>query len=255
MVSVDGPPAGSVVVVGLTHVGLVRRRNEDAVLVGAWTSQSSDSGVERVVLPPSGGLVAVADGLGGHPDGHLASAAALRALIPWEGGADPADLAALVTSADDAVRAEAWQSGAVGMATTLVLVSFQPGAAVTANVGDSRCYVTDDDSLRQLSTDDTEVVTAFGGSRGARTVLTQTLGRPARAGGGAAGHHVVTPTRPGQRFLLCSDGLWDVVPADVLEGEVTSTSPLEDVAARLLGVALTLGASDNVTLVLAEVLG
>src|SRR5215213_2325102 len=114
-------------VAGRTEVGLVRRRNEDALYVGEQ-------------------LFAVADGLGGHVAGDVASTTAIEALAAYDRPVQPEDLAAAlgraVAAADLAIRRRVTDEPSLaGMGTTLVALLRSGPAAMLANVGDSRAYL------------------------------------------------------------------------------------------------------------------
>ncbi len=120
-------PLRRVVAAGRTHVGLVRRRNEDSLYVGR-------------------SLFAVADGLGGHVAGDIASATAIEALQPYDRQTDPASLPAAlgraVRDTNEALRRRIQtEPELAGMGTTLVAMLLSGAEAVLANVGDSRAYL------------------------------------------------------------------------------------------------------------------
>jgi PPM family protein phosphatase len=110
-----------------THVGLVRRRNEDALYQGRW-------------------LFAVADGLGGHVAGDIASSTAIDAIKPYDRKVDPDELAATlgraINDANDAIRRRIRdEPQQAGMGTTMVAFMYCGDTAALANVGDSRAYL------------------------------------------------------------------------------------------------------------------
>jgi PPM family protein phosphatase len=205
-----------------TEVGHVRSRNEDAVVVAA-----------------EDGLVAVFDGLGGHPAGDVASAAAaesVRAAAP-KAVASAEDLIAAVQAAHDAVLdAAAGDPGRTGMATTAVVATLHGDTARVAHVGDSRAYVLDTDGrLHQVTRDHGMggyITQALGLDRGVDPDLTE----------------VATP--PGTRLLLCSDGLSNMVDAADI-GALLGAGDAEAACDALVEAALERGGIDNVTVVVA----
>ncbi|PWJ55109.1 protein phosphatase [Quadrisphaera granulorum] len=242
--------------VGLTHRGSTRERNEDALLLGGRISQTDVGTPTRVVLPEAGGLVAVADGLGGRPAGDRASRAALLALSRWplaelDGTRTTAQLTeqftAALTEAGSAVRADSWGcEERRGMATTVAGLAFTTdGQAITFNVGDSRCYRSTRTGMEQVSTDDAR----------SRTVLTQVIGGTAAPTGDVDAHLTAMPAEPGTRFLVCTDGLHGAVPDEVLAAVLRADRTLEQVVERLQLLALQLGTTDDLTLAVAEVVG
>jgi serine/threonine protein phosphatase PrpC len=205
-----------------TEVGHVRSRNEDAVLVAA-----------------EDGLVAVFDGLGGHPAGDVASAAAaesVRAAAP-KAVASAEDLIAAVQAAHDAVLdAAAGHSDRTGMATTAVVATLHGDTVRIAHVGDSRAYVLDTEGrLHQVTRDHGMggyITQALGLDRGVDPDLTE----------------VATP--PGTRLLLCSDGLSNMVDAADI-GALLGAGDAEAACDALVEAALERGGIDNVTVVVA----
>ncbi|NJC63428.1 serine/threonine-protein phosphatase [Planosporangium flavigriseum] len=219
-------------------MGLVRRRNEDAMYVGR-------------------SLFAVADGLGGHPAGNIASAAAIEALPHYDRPVDPADLPATlgraVRAANEALRhkIEA-EPQLAGMGTTLVALLWSGTAAILANVGDSRVYLLRDGGTVQITEDHTygHLVADAANVPNLPERLSRWLD------GRADGRSPDLSTwdmRPGDRFLLCSDGLSSYVPFDLINATLRSPSDPNEVADRLITLAIDHGGSDNVTVVVIDV--
>lgn len=209
-----------------TDVGLVREANEDALLV-----------------LPEPGVAAVADGLGGHAAGEVASGLAVEALRASlsEAAAVPEDevpglLADAVQAAhravvDDAARDRARR----GMGTTVVVAHVRPGRLWIAHVGDSRAYLLDGGGLSPLTSD-----------HGAGGMLTQALGL-----GDVAPDVVEVETEAGERLLLCTDGLTGTTGPDEIARLLAAGSPQEACDA-LVRAALQGGGHDNVTVVVVE---
>ena len=229
---------------GLTHVGRVRRRNEDAFLDA-----------------PERGLWAVADGMGGHAAGDYASTRIVAALGALEPAATLDAFEAAAAGALDSVdaelraRAAGLGPGAVIASTVVVLLADRSEfAAVWA--GDSRLYRRRGAGLRQLTVDHSQV----------QEMVEAGLLRPEEA----AGHplsHVVTravgtgPTEfatlrdallSGDRLLLCSDGLTNMAADPEIARELASGSP-QQAAERLRDLVLARGAIDNLTIVIVDV--
>jgi protein phosphatase len=226
-----------------THVGLVRSNNEDAAFAGRH-------------------LVAVADGIGGLPAGELASQiviTALRVLDAAERVSDPAGLlAASVEAANRRIqRVAAADPAREGMGTTVTALLLQGTRLGLFHVGDSRCYHYRDGVLRQVTKDDTFVQTLVDEGflepeearfHPRRSVVTQAVQgveyRPTI--------EVLTP-RAGDRFLLCSDGLSDMVSDEEMLGIVGRVHDVQACAEALVECALAAGGLDNVTIVVADV--
>ncbi len=216
-----------------TDIGLVRGRNEDDLLVDE----------ERRVF-------IVADGLGGHPGGDVASRLAVRAAHaavtdrPLRDEAEPGTaLGAALRAAHDAVfKAAAQDISRRGMGTTAVLAHLSEGDRQLwmAHVGDSRGYLFRADELRQLTTDHT-----IGGRIGG---LIQALGTP----GPVSPDVVHVDLEPGDRILLCTDGLTDMVHDDGIAERLGSAESPQRVTDLLVEDALGNGGIDNVTVIVVE---
>ena len=228
----------------LTHVGLRRKLNEDAILA-----------------MPEAGVWAVSDGMGGHAGGDFASQTvveAIAALPPSDPGDRMRGLRDAVSGAHAAIRAEAARRGADAMGATLValLLSDRHFAAFWA--GDSRIYRLRDDALEMLTTDHSLVgaLVATGEmdwdeaeDHPQSNVVTRAVG----VGEALELDKVRGDTARGDRFLLCSDGLTKYARGGTLR-RILSTAPIERVASDLLDVALAGGAADNVSVIVVDVL-
>jgi protein phosphatase len=230
-------------VAGRTHVGLVRRRNEDSILVG-------------------GSLVAVADGLGGHVGGDVASATVIDTLQSHDRLVDPADLSAAlgraVSAANEALRRRiAAEPALLGMGSTLVAMLRSGSTVALANLGDSRAYVlraagpgagvtlqlTEDHTYEHLVADAANV-----------PELPERLARwiDGRADGRSP-DLTVRDLYPGDRFLLCSDGLSSYVPYDFIHATLSSSEGPDETADRLIALAIDQGGPDNITVIVGDV--
>jgi PPM family protein phosphatase len=229
-------------VASYTHPGR-RRANQDAVMI-----RRLSTGAE---------LIAVADGMGGHAAGEVASVTALEVLIAeLEGGAD---LESAVRSANRAVFARAraraeWE----GMGTTLVALLRDESGYSLANVGDSRAYRVSSDGILQITHDHSYVVEALqcGAITQAeaelspwRNALTRAIGTDAEVEIDLFGPFA--PEQP-HAVLLCSDGLYKTVPADILREYVLSTGDLATASEALGALAFRRGSDDNISLALIE---
>ncbi len=228
-----------------SHVGLVRRRNEDSFYCG-----------QR--------LFAVADGLGGHVGGDVASATAINAMKPYDRPTRAADLTTVlgraISAADQALRQRIRQRPEVaGMGTTVVAVLQSDNAAALANVGDSRGYLMSDTGidgrvLMQVTEDHTyqHLVSDAATVPDLAERLTRFLdGRK----DGRSPDLVTLPLRPGDRILLCSDGLSSYVRPEVIQAALNSLDDPAETADRLITSALEVGGPDNVTVIVLDVRG
>jgi PPM family protein phosphatase len=229
--------------VAATDQGLVRANNEDAVFVGAR-------------------LLVVADGMGGLPAGELASDILVRALavvddMPDTGEALQDLVAALETANERIEAAVADDDARDGMGSTVTALLLSGDRVAALNVGDSRCYLVRDGELAQLTRDDTYVqalvdqgvLTPDDARRHPqRALVTQAVqGGPFRPAGR------MIPVRAGDRFLLCSDGLTDYVPDEVIGATLRDNPDRRTCAAELVERTLDAGAPDNVTVIVADV--
>jgi len=237
--------------VAVTHRGRVRRGNEDTVAVAGFLSAAEQGEPVRVTVSstrPFTGLVA--DGMGGHAEGGRASRLAAKVITDASPAfRDPEAIVAAVCEANTAIHAEAKVAGEwAGMGTTVVVLTVAGGTATCVNVGDSRCYLMRDENLVQLSTDDAPP--PVGSTPAVKTgVVTQTLGgtvdeRPVQP------HVHQVAVQAGDRFLLCSDGLTDVVSVDEIEVGLTGSADAVDTVRDLLRRALDAGGPDNISALL-----
>ncbi|HSR40748.1 MAG TPA: protein phosphatase 2C domain-containing protein [Longimicrobiales bacterium] len=200
-------------------------------------------------------LVAVADGMGGHAAGEVASALALETLV--EALEDGRTLGDAFELANGRVRAEADEPGKRGMGTTLVAAVVDGGSYQVANVGDSRGYLLSGDGIRQITKDHSFVAEAV--DRGTpreeaeaskwRDALTRSIGTDAEVNVDLFGPF---PVEPDSALLLCSDGLYKVL-SDTAVKEVYARSGGPDGAAQaLVAAALEGGSDDNISVAIAE---
>jgi PPM family protein phosphatase len=243
------------VATAITHDGLVRVHNEDTVAVDDWISaepMAAPVGIERPVDRPR--LCLVADGLGGHAAGEVASRFVALSLVARAAEMEDAGSVALVirTVHQDLDELAERQPALRGMGTTLAGLAVTPGGIVVFNVGDSRVYAIEDGRLAQLSTDDTPGPKLEDGRTAAFTTpaITQAMG------GGFAPeaiepHVLDRPPRPGARYLVCSDGLSDPVPQERLLALIGPDD--RRTVEALVDAALDAGGPDNVSIVLVRI--
>ena len=224
-----------------TDIGRLRRQNEDA----AWFDES------RAVF-------AVADGMGGHLAGEVASRMAIEAVQRMAKDNACPGIAALreaVASAHETILAHAQDHiECAGMGTTLSVLWLGVNYAYIAHVGDSRIYRLREGSLTQITQDHSlveELVRAGlitreqARTHPRRNIITRALGTH----GENEPDLLVTDVRDGDLFLLCTDGLTGMVTDGDIE-RVLRENDMETAADRLLALALEAGGRDNVTLIL-----
>jgi PPM family protein phosphatase len=240
-----------VAVSALTHEGLVREHNEDSIVAGPWTTCATVTQTPETLFFPLAEplVVAVADGLGGHSAGEVASTLVVQELA--RSGptlTDESSVRAALESCNETVYAAAerrpdWG----GMGTTVAGLVVTGGSVLVFNVGDSRVYTFAEGELTQLSVDDNPPLKP---GQTHTSVLTQTMGGHPRDR--AIEPHLATHDRtPDSRFLICTDGLSDVVDPE------TITSLLENhrgqqATYELWRAAVEGGGPDNIALLLVE---
>lgn len=242
-----------VTVSALSHPGLIRDRNEDSLVIGPWTLPCTVTENPQTLVFPLGTplVVAVADGMGGHPGGEVASALVTHRLA----------VTGPVLNSEDAVRdalhtcnREIYEAAGVHgddlatMGTTVAGVVVMPESLLAFNVGDSRVFAAPQDGLRQMSVDDNP---PLGPGQRTTSLLTQSLG-------GALRYREVTPhltassLAPGDPYLICTDGLTDPLPDDVLDRLLREYDDARAVF-ELWKAAIEAGGPDNITLALVRV--
>lgn len=231
----------------MSSVGLVRTLNEDCVSVAGQILPKECLWSATFHGDPL--LLLVADGMGGHARGEVASLLAIEFLNTLsERLADASGAIEALREANRHVFQAAQQSSdQAGMGATLVGARIAGSRLIWFNVGDSRAYRWRDGKLSQLSTD--HVPARRLGGRRASHAVTQSLGGTFRP-------QDVWPAvgtgqwSRGDWLLLCSDGLTDTVPDEHLASILARYSSPEQAATALLDAALQEGASDNVSVLL-----
>lgn len=226
-----------------TDVGCVRDHNEDSLLVA----------------PP---LFAVADGMGGHAAGEVASEIAITVL--GEKAPHTPDAAALGRAVEDANRAVILAAnekrGRAGMGTTMTAAVLQKDRLVIAQVGDSRAYLLYQGRLQQLTRDHSLMADMIEAGRLTpeearthpnRSVITRALGSDPRM---VPDLYEIT-VETGDRLLLCSDGLSSMVEDSAIESTLARTRDPQRCASMLVNEAIAAGGYDNVTVVVVDVAG
>jgi len=246
-----------------TDAGKVRSQNEDTAFV-ITAAHSSDESI------PAFGLGVLADGMGGHQSGEVASSVAVRrvadyvirqfyvpSLTSQERGTSQPSLNDLLV---DAVR-EANQAvlrDAPGGGTTLTCALLLGRRVYIAHVGDSRAYLVDQDGMEQITRDHSladrliemgQLSLEEAVDHPQRNVLYRAVGQDS-----ALDVDIHVRTMPcGTRLLLCSDGLWSEVTEDMIQKMVMDTPSLQSACDRLVEAANTAGGHDNATAILMQV--
>ena len=231
--------------------GKVRTHNEDNVSFFGTCLPEEHVDMEDVLvktMPGDGSFtVAVFDGMGGEQAGEVASRAAAEELKKHEAlrDIDEQKLTELISGINAAVCAEKYKGGYRQIGTTVAMLAFDGGTVWAVNVGDSPVFLLRGGRMREISTSHTR-------DMGKRRVLTQCLGIDEE-------EFLVEPyieqTRleAGDKWLICSDGLTDMVSEEAIAEILSSTENAATKADLLIRKAMEGGGRDNITVILAEV--
>ena len=227
-----------------SDTGLEREGNQDAAYAGPR-------------------LLVVADGLGGHAAGEVASAAAVDTLKSLDTDVPAGELLNVLRRAVQ--RANATLHGMVeadpslrGMGTTLTGLLWSGSQLGIVHIGDSRAYllrdgeliqITHDHTLVQFLIDDGRITPAQATSHPQRSMLLRALD-----GGSAEPDLQLRDARPGDRYLLCSDGLYEVVSVDAITRVLSDVAEPDEGVGALIELANRAGGPDNITCIVADVL-
>jgi PPM family protein phosphatase len=227
-----------------SDVGLRREGNEDSAYAGPR-------------------LLAVADGLGGHVAGEVASALIIASIAELDAEQPPSDMAAALASAvamaNSRLREKIIANPAIeGMGTTLTALLWSDGHAAVCHIGDSRGYLLRQGELYQITHDHTLVQSLVDEGR---ISADDVFGHPQRSlllraldGRSAADPDLsVHDAMPGDRYLLCSDGLSGVVSGETLRDTLESVAEPDAATRELIELAIAGGGPDNITCIVADV--
>jgi len=230
----------------VSHVGKIRQNNQDSGYAGAQ-------------------LFVVADGMGGHAGGDVASAIALKRVMEadrqYASAADAEFALQSALSAANTMLAETVfeHPELTGMGTTVSAILRSGSQVAIAHIGDSRIYLLRDGTLKQITADHTFVQRLVDSGRitpeeaavhPRRSVLMRVLGDVDAA---PEIDTTVLDVLPGDRWLLCSDGLSSYVSDDKIAHALTVQTAVKDAADRLVKESLDQGAPDNVTVVIVDI--
>ncbi len=230
--------------VSRTHIGKVRSSNQDALLI----------------VPGVYGVYGVADGMGGHKAGDVASRLAVSQLEKVLKGKRPTEsmLRGGIESANRVIYdAQMQNTDYSGMGTTMTVIWEGKKRVLLGHVGDSRAYFLRDGILEQISQDHSMVAELVRDGlltpeearvHPYRNIITRALG----ASEGVMVDTLQMDKEVGDRYLICSDGLSEYVPDEKMR-EILTEMDLEEAADLLLSLALDGGGRDNISLVKTEV--
>jgi len=231
----------------LSDVGLVRKDNEDNYLVS-----------------PERGLFVVADGMGGHVGGQVASTIAIQTIdqylaLPQSDAVKPGELLQqALYKANSEIYHRAQTQQFYGMGTTLTAALFCQNILHIAHIGDSRAYLLRGQSITLLTQDHSLVNELFqSGSltleeaqnHPQRNILTRALGTKEQP----QADLFSVPVQSGDMLLLCTDGLYNQVQAEEILQVVSGTeTDFKTIVKKLVNLALERGGNDNITVVLVQ---
>lgn len=241
-------------IAAFTHRGRVRPTNEDAISIGTRVLTGDMNTPVVMTAPGDGCLLMVADGMGGHAQGALASRAVLDYLVAAADQiSNPETCAEAIEGANQHLyMLMEQQEAALGMGTTLVGAFLTPTALLTFNVGDSRSYLFSASRLIQLSHDDVaDEGIDHSGHRRSHTI-TQALGGSSFPVAIEPHINVDAPLKSEEVLLLCSDGLTDMVPDHGISLALSATTDPVRAVRDLVGKAFNAGARDNISVIVAS---
>ena len=262
-VTTDQHPAHPLLVGYASHVGRVRQRNEDSLLVLTSASQG------EAALPPFG-LFVVADGMGGHSEGQKASQLAVRTLardvmgqiyppfLQLDNSEPPRPIQDILSKA---VQDANWLINGINKesGTTCTAVLILGNRLFAAHVGDSRAYLirdaknpieclSHDHSFVQRLQDAGQISADEAAIHPQRNILYRAVGQGEKL-------EIDTFSRqlPGPCWLLlCSDGLWGPVPAEFMQAVITSAASPQQACNELIEAALQAGGPDNISAIVIQ---
>jgi len=238
--------------------GLVRKLNEDSVFCSTFDLRTHSGTV-------SAGLFAIADGMGGHDAGEIASDLAIRifqaecisGLLTRQSTPRLPLMASAFSKANNAVLEAATEKSLQGMGTTLTVALIIGQDMYIAHIGDSRCYIINSRELIQVTTDHSVVQELVDiGHISAeealvhprRNEITRVLGYSADS----APDLIQIKLYAGDNILLCSDGLCGVLPSDRIEETVLASQSPAQACADLVSQANLAGGPDNISVIVAR---
>jgi serine/threonine protein phosphatase PrpC len=236
-----------------SHPGAIRDDNED--FVGAYSPR---------VIEDHAPLFVVCDGMGGHLAGEVASRMAVDSVLTTWTTSMPSPtekaMRTAIRQANGAVFAASLDSETRGMGTTCTALSLSGKEAFIGHVGDSRCYQVHRGACTQLTSDHSRVGEMLrmrlitpeqAAHHPARSQLTRSLG----AAPGVQVDIVRAPLHKSDAFVLCSDGVWDLVSRPEIANACAIGSSPATAAEQLIALALERGAPDNVSALVVNVTG
>ena len=235
----------------ISHVGKIRETNQDNFICdGAYFKNATDNkelylrGAKEAEKMP---LFGIFDGMGGEAFGEVASFIAAKNATTIRFGKDPlADLDAFCRQANAEICDFAEKQRVNAMGTTAAMLAFSKKGVTLCNIGDSKIFFLSGGLLQQISKDHLAPA-AFG----KKPPLSQSLGIPPEEMT-IVPHYAKGTFRKGDKFLICSDGLTDMVTADEI-AQILLSYDGQNACLQLLDRALDAGGRDNITFILCDI--
>ena len=236
----------------LSHIGLRRRMNQDNFICNKIYAEPESDLYEGKLLTgtlfmPFDSLFGVFDGMGGEERGEMASYLAAKAALRVSHGGTPRQiLETICQSANQAICSFTEQNRLETCGTTAAILLFSPDRIMAGNVGDSKIFRLTGQKFIQISEDHLSI-----GLPGQKPPLGQYLGIPPEEML-LSPYYVELPYQDSDRYLICSDGLTDMVSQEEII-QVLMSLPIRDATQALLQSALEHGGKDNITLIILEI--
>ncbi|EQA63256.1 PP2C family protein-serine/threonine phosphatase [Leptospira alexanderi] len=248
---------------GITEKGNFRSHNEDSmyasgeIVAGNVSGSFSSSGIRDSATTPL--ILALADGMGGHISGEVASRMTLEKLAWTERAVQPleelprAGWQSLFSIINHEINDHAKATGKLGMGATLVGILFGKRKVLVFNMGDSRAYHFSSKGIHKITVDHSFAGT-IKGNQISRSYITSCIG------GGTTDlqmdlFDITSSLNTGDRILLCTDGLTDVIKIDDLEEILKNSSNVKEACYHLLEEANLRMTKDNTSIIVIEVQG
>lgn len=251
-----------------SHPGRERDHNEDSLLAFNLNGQ-----FDNQTLPLTLGLFAVADGIGGHARGEVASQEAVRGLgamllnrlsrlVRMSRPVSSAWLAKILTDTVARLNQHLWQqrqAQANNMGSTLTVALLFNERVFIANVGDSRTYLWRNNELRQLTKDHSLIASLIAAgteppepiyTHPPKNVIYRSLGHKAKT---EVDLYEIACLKDGDRLLLCSDGIWEMVREEGLYQIMNKESDPQQACHQLVSMANDAGGEDNISIIIVHI--
>lgn len=255
----------------VSHIGCVRKNNEDNFYLNGdyMLANEVDAGaqVELVSSDPQQ-LYAICDGMGGLNGGERAALIAVETMDELNKRQEKGKIAAAIRhyadKASQLVYEDGQHSGSKKQGSTMCMLMIHDNLGYVANVGDSRVYIVRMGELVQVSYDHTDVYRMLMQGQLSReqarthprgNVISRYIGQPKENRPNDFAYYRSLLLCNGDRFMLCSDGLSDLLTHEQIQHVLTTTRSSAEAVEKLISMALELGGKDNVTCMVGDIVG